>query len=53
MLYVVSNQMNILFYENMRNDFAKSFLVLVAFTSSHQGNRSIISTCYLFILRVV
>ena len=28
MLYVVSNQMNILFYENMRNDFAKSFLVL-------------------------
>ncbi len=35
MLYVVSNQMNILFYENMRNDFAKSFLVLVAFTSSH------------------
>ena len=34
-IHKASNQANILFYENMRNDFAKSFLVLVAFTSSH------------------
>ncbi len=24
-IYKVSNQVNMLFYENMRNDFAKSF----------------------------